>query len=65
MEYGDKMLTTRMVARKLGVSIPTVFRLVEKGLPAYFLGGRLWRFRESEVDRWLEERRVKSKEGES
>jgi excisionase family DNA binding protein len=42
------------VAGHLGVAKDSVYRWIEKkGLPAHRVG-RLWKFRLSEVDRWIE-----------
>lgn len=42
------------VANHLGVAKDTVYRWIDtKGLPAHRVG-RLWKFRLSEVDRWIE-----------
>lgn len=43
---------TERVAKHLDVSIKTVRRLVQRGLPHVRVGGQL-RFRLSEVDAWL------------
>jgi len=40
------------IAEHLGVSRDTVYRWIERGLPAHKLG-RLWKFKVSEVDEWL------------
>ena len=42
------------VASHLGVAKESVYRWIEgKGLPAHRVG-RLWKFRLSEVDKWIE-----------
>ena len=42
------------VASHLGVAKDSVYRWIEaKGLPAHRVG-RLWKFRLSEVDKWIE-----------
>ena len=42
------------VANHLGVAKDSVYRWIEhKGLPAHRVG-RLWKFRLSEVDKWIE-----------
>lgn len=42
------------IARHLGVAKDTVYRWIEaRGLPAYRMG-RLWRFKASEVDAWVQ-----------
>jgi excisionase family DNA binding protein len=42
------------IARHLGVAKDTVYRWIEaRGLPAHRVG-RLWKFKVSEVDAWVE-----------
>jgi excisionase family DNA binding protein len=51
----DRLLTTREVAAFLGVSPETVLRRWRAGeLPGYRLASNVLRFRESELDAWLE-----------
>lgn len=51
----DRLLTTREVAAFLGVSPETVLRRWRAGeLPAYRLASNALRFRESEIEAWLE-----------
>ena len=40
------------IAEHLGVSRDTVYRWLDRGLPAHKLG-RLWKFKVSEVDEWV------------
>ncbi|MFB3880969.1 MAG: helix-turn-helix domain-containing protein [Armatimonadota bacterium] len=50
----DPWVDVDQVAEHLGVARDTVYRWIEaKGLPAHRVG-RLWKFRLSEVDRWIE-----------
>ena len=43
------------IARHLGVAKDTVYRWIEtRGLPAHRMG-RLWKFKVSEVDAWVEQ----------
>jgi excisionase family DNA binding protein len=50
------LLTARQVADQLGLSTETVLNWVRRGeLPAFRLG-RAIRFREADVDTWLQER---------
>jgi excisionase family DNA binding protein len=52
----DCLLTTREVAAFLGVSPETVLRRWRAGeLPGYRLASNVLRFRESELEAWLEE----------
>ena len=49
----DVFLTTEQVLEYLQVNLRTVYRLIKSGkLPAVRVG-RQWRFRKSDVDRWL------------
>lgn len=51
----DRLLTTREVAAFLGVSPETVLRRWRAGeLPGYRLASNALRFRESEIEAWLE-----------
>jgi excisionase family DNA binding protein len=55
----DRLLTAADLADRLGFAAGTIVDWAEAGtIPAFKLGGRL-RFRLSEVDAWLEERRLK------
>ena len=40
------------IAQHLGVSRDTVYRWIDRGMPAHKLG-RLWKFNVSEIDEWL------------
>ena len=54
----DRLLTAREVADWLGLSTETVLRRWRAGeLPGFRLGSNVLRFRESELEAWLEERR--------
>lgn len=49
----DEILTLDEVALYLKAGKRTVYRLAQKGdIPAFKLGGT-WRFRRSELDRWI------------
>jgi excisionase family DNA binding protein len=51
------LMTARTVAEQLGVSPETVLRWTRRGeLPAIRLPGGAIRYREDEIDGWLEER---------
>ena len=55
----DKLFSAREVGDLLGFASGTIVDWAEAGkLPAFKVGGRL-RFRVSEVETWLEERRLK------
>jgi PTS system nitrogen regulatory IIA component len=52
----ESLLTSGDVAKRLGINIATVERMARAGrLPAIKVG-KLWRYRETDLDRWLEER---------
>jgi excisionase family DNA binding protein len=55
----DRLLTTRQVADFLGVSPETVLRRWRAAeLPGYRLASNVLRFRESEIEAWLEGTRL-------
>jgi excisionase family DNA binding protein len=50
----EPWVSVEEVASHLGVAKESVYRWIEgKGLPAHRVG-RLWKFRLSEVDKWIE-----------
>lgn len=52
-EVESEILTLEEVAAYLKAGKRTVYRLAHKGeIPAFKLGGT-WRFRRSELDRWI------------
>jgi excisionase family DNA binding protein len=52
-----ELLTARVVARRLGLTTETVLAWVRAGkLPAFRLPGGAIRFREADLEAWLEER---------
>ena len=56
----ERLLTAREVGEQLGFAPGTIVDWSEAGkIPAFKIGGRL-RFRASEVEAWLEERRLLS-----
>ena len=58
----ERLLKTREVADMLGFRPATIQGWYERGLlPGFRVGGRL-RFRESEVEQWLEEKRQEDRE---
>ncbi|MCP1121293.1 methylation-associated defense system helix-turn-helix domain-containing protein MAD1 [Robbsia andropogonis] len=60
----DEILTLDEVAAYLKAGKRTVYRLAQKGaIPAFKLGGT-WRFRRSELDRWIAASINKMKPGE-
>ena len=57
----SEILTLEEVAAYLKAGKRTVYRLAQKGeIPAFKLGGT-WRFRRSDLDRWIAERINKKK----
>ena len=53
----DKLLTIQEVADYLRLNLFTVYRMAERGeLPGAKVARR-WRFREREIERWLERRK--------
>lgn len=50
----EPWVTVEQVAKHLGVAKDSVYRWIEsRGLPAHKIG-RLWKFRLSEIDGWVE-----------
>ena len=58
----DKLLTTEQVADLLQVHPFTVLKYIKSGKIKAIKLGRVWRIRESDVERFLEERSMASKE---
>jgi excisionase family DNA binding protein len=55
MENSERWLSVAEIAEHLGIRKDTVYKwLTEKRIPAHKVG-RLWKFRASEIDRWVEE----------
>lgn len=51
----ERWLSVAEIAEHLGVSKETVYRWLEKGkIPAHRVG-KLWKFKASEVDKWVTE----------
>lgn len=49
----DRLLSTDEVASFLGVKRDTVYKLIDRnGLPAVKVG-RLWKFRQQQIDEWV------------
>lgn len=54
MEQLERWLSVNEIGEHLGVSKETIYRWLEKGkIPAKRVG-KLWKFKASEVDRWIE-----------
>lgn len=61
IETDGEILTIDEVAAYLKAGKRTVYRLAQKGeIPAFKLGGT-WRFRRSELDRWIADSIQKTK----
>ena len=53
MKEPERWLSVEEIAKHLGVSKETIYRWVEKGkIPSHKVG-RQWKFKASEVDRWV------------
>ena len=51
---GDQVLTVKQVAEYLQVNERTVYRMASANkLPAFKVGGS-WRFKQSELEQWIE-----------
>jgi excisionase family DNA binding protein len=62
---GERLLTTREVADRLGIMPGTVLRWIEtRGLPAIRLTSRAIRYEEDALDAWVEEHRDGGTHGE-
>ena len=56
---GDQILTVKEVAEYLKVNERTVYRMAtDKKIPAFKVGGS-WRFRESELEQWIQDQHNK------
>jgi len=56
--FGERLLTVSEVASAMRVSNMTVYRLIKSGQLSAIRVGKNYRIRESEVDRYLQERVV-------
>lgn len=62
LQPADKLITYQELAEHLGLPIGTLYAWVsEKRIPHIRLGGRLVRFRWTEIDRWLRDRAVEGR----
>jgi excisionase family DNA binding protein len=54
----EELMTSREVAEILGMSTHTVLDMAQDGrLPSFKLGGKVVRFRKSEIATWIETQR--------
>jgi excisionase family DNA binding protein len=58
----SRLLRARDVADMLGFSAATIVDWAEQGRIPHFKVGRAPRFRESEIEAWLEERHIASRD---
>jgi excisionase family DNA binding protein len=49
-------LNVQDVAKRFGVNVTTVYRLVEQGKLPAFKVGKQWRFSETRLDEWIADR---------
>lgn len=59
----DDILTVKEIADYLKIAEKTAYRFVSEGKIPGFKVGSAWRFRKSEIDRWIAEQEQK-REGE-
>jgi excisionase family DNA binding protein len=56
MAQNSRYLTVEQVAKRFGVNVTTVYRLVKRGkLPAFKIGNQ-WRFSEARLEEWAADR---------
>ena len=65
MSDSERWLSVEEIAAHLGVSKETVYRWLEREkIPAHRVG-RLWKFKASEVDKWIRDGGANADDGES
>ena len=53
MQQGTQYLTVEEVAKRFGVNVTTIYRLIQRGrLPAFKVGNQ-WRFSEARLMEWV------------
>lgn len=57
----DEILTLKEVAAYLKLAEKTAYRLAADGLLPGFKVGGSWRFRKSQLDRWIDEQSMKNR----
>lgn len=58
----DEILTLKEVADYLKLAEKTAYRLAAEGkLPGFKVGGS-WRFKQTDIERWIEEKKASSKD---
>jgi len=52
----EKWVSMKDICKHLGCSRETVMKLIKnQQLPGYKFGGKIWKFQNSEVDKWVRE----------
>jgi len=61
--FNLKLLSVKELSKRTGLSIWTIYELVErKRIPHLRLGSRKIYFREEQINQWLEEKEIKPKQ---
>lgn len=65
MSESERWLSVEEIGAHLGVSKETIYRWLEKKkMPAHRVG-RLWKFKASEVDKWVRDGGANAEDGDS
>ena len=57
----DQIMIVRELAEYLKIAEKTAYRFASEGKVPAFKVGSAWRFRKSEVDRWIKEQEISNK----
>jgi excisionase family DNA binding protein len=60
----EELLTLEELAKYLKISKHTLYKMLEKGKVPGFKIANQWRFKKSDIDRWIEEQRKLTVKGE-
>ena len=60
----EELLILEELAKYLKISKHTLYKMLEKGKIPGFKIANQWRFRKSEIDKWIEEQRKLAAKGE-
>ncbi len=60
----DQIMTVRELAEYLKIAEKTAYRFVSEGKVPAFKVGAAWRFRKTEIDRWIKQQEDKTYQGE-
>ena len=60
----EELLTIEELAKYLKISKYTLYKMLEKGKVPGFKIANQWRFKKSDIDRWIEEQRKPTVKGE-